>query len=207
MKIFVIHGDDTLASYARLTKFTHEAKRRNWEISDYSIEAVTTPNLFGKERFFVLKDYKRLTKSDIRILSNYSGNLVVYFEGELPSSFLNSLPKDAKKELFELPKIIFKFLESFSLKLFHQLLETQPPELVFSMLSKHLRDVYWVKVDSKGSNFPSWKLGKLKSQASKFSEQELRRIIESLSDIDYEAKTGKADLVTALDLLIIKNLQ
>jgi DNA polymerase III delta subunit len=207
MKIFVIHGEDILGSYARLTKFTAEAKKRNWEISDYSIEAVTTPSLFGKERFFVLKDFKLLTKNHINILSKYPGNLVIYFEGELPAAFLNSLPKDAKKELFELPKIIFRFLETFSLKLFHQLIESQPPELVFSMLSRHLRDLYWVKVDSRGSNFPSWKLGKLKSQASKFSEQELGQIIERVSDIDYEVKTGKADIITALDLLIIKNLQ
>lgn len=207
MKIFVIHGENILQSYSRFTKFISEAKKRNWEISDYSIDAATTPSLFGKERFFVLRDYKLLTKADIEILSEYSGNLVIYFEGELPATFLNILPRDTKKELFEMPKVIFKFLETFSLKLFHQLIETQPIEQVFPMIARQVRDLYWVKVDPKSLNYPSWRISKLKSQASKFSKVELAELIGKLSDIDYAVKTGKADLETSLDLLIIKNLQ
>lgn len=207
MKIFVIHGENTLESYSRFSKFSSEAKRRNWEVSDYSLDAVTTPSLFGKERFFVLRDYKLLTKKEIEILIHYSGNLVIYFEGLLPISFLKTLPKDSKIETFELPKIIFKFLESFSLTLFHQLIETQPVELVFNMIGRQIRDLYWVKVDSKTNIFPSWKLAKLRNQAGMFDAEKLAEIISKLSEIDHEVKTGKSDLVTSLDLLIVKNLQ
>lgn len=207
MKIFVIHGENVLESYARLTKFTNEAKKRGWEVSDYSITAATTSSLFGKERFFVLKDFKLLSKNDLKVLEKYPGNLVIYFEGELPAVFLNTLPKDTKKELFEMPKIIFRFLETFSLKLFHQLIETSPVEQVFPMIARHIRDLYWVKVDPKSLSYPSWRISKLKSQGSKYSQEELANLIDKLATIDYEAKTGKANLETSLDLLIIKNLQ
>lgn len=212
MKVIVLHGDNSEASYERLIKFVDTAKKRNWEI--VTDEFPNTPSLFGNERLIIYRDFSLLSKKDINNFDRFDGTLVVYHEGVLPQAFLKLMPADFKMEKFELPKILFIFLESFCpgnstkcLKLLHGLTETEAVELVFFMLSRHLRDLYWVTVDPKTSQFPSWRLSKLKFQAEKFGIDMLKQIIGRLSDIDIEVKTSKADLLTSLDLLIVKQLE
>jgi DNA polymerase III delta subunit len=94
-----------------------------------------------------------------------------------------------------------------SIKQFHKLIEKEPPEFIFTLIAKLFRDLYWVKVDALSIPYPSWRVGKLKPQASKFTIEELKNLIDKLADIDIKVKTSKTDLLSALDLLIIKNLQ
>lgn len=212
MKIIILHGDDTAKSYDRLTKFIDTAKARSWEI--VTNEFPNTPSLFGAERLIVYRDYKLLTKQDVKNFDRFDGTLVIYHEGVIPLTFLKSLPKDTKIESFELPKILFTFLESFypgnskrSIQLLHQLVKTDAVELVFFMLCRHIRDLYWITIDPTSSQFPSWRAGKLKTQASKFTVGQLQRLISLFSDIDISVKTSKTDLLTSLDFLIVKQLK
>jgi len=205
MKIIILHGDDTNKSYARLEKFVDEAKRRNWEIL-YD-DASSTLSLFGKDRLTIIRDYEIFSPKT-------HGTVVVYHEGILPQTFLKTLPKDAKVEEFKLPKLIWSFLEHLSpgasdrcLKEFNEIIGNDPAEFVFSVLAKHFRDLYWAKLDSASMPYPSWRSSKLKVQSSKFSLDRLKKIIDSLAKIDIEVKTGKAELVLSLDLLIAKQLE
>lgn len=211
MKIIILHGNNILKSYERFTKFTKEAKNRGWEITDYSLDSIANQSLFGSERFYTLKDYKILTKKDISNLTKYDGNLIIYHEGNVPALFIKTLPKDTKIEKFELPRLVFKFADSFyptnantCLKLLHELSTNEPIELTFFWLTRHLRDLYWVKVGNPG--YPDWRLAKLKSQSNKFSNELLKEIINDLSKIDVKVKTSKANLKDSLDLLIVKKL-
>lgn len=212
MKIIVLHGDNYEASYERLMKFVNVAKKRNWEI--ITNEFPNTPSLFGTERLLIYRDFSLLSKKDIGNFDRFDGTLVIYHEGVLPQTFLKLMPANFKMEKFELPKILFVFLESFypgnstrCLKLLHDLTKTEAVELVFFMLGRHMKDLYWVSVDSKTSQYPSWRLSKLKSQAEKFGEKRIKQIINKLSDIDIEVKTSKVDLLTSLDLTIVKQLE
>lgn len=222
MKIIILHGDDERKLYERLSKFVETAKERSWEVDyldDGSIkENLSSSSLFGNERFFILRDIKRLGKSDLEWLNKHyadlSGNLIIYHEGVLSVTFLKSLPKDIKIEEFKLPKIIYSFLEGLitgnsekSIKLMHQVVERDPVEYVFALIAKNYRDLYWVKVDPTSLSYPSWRVGKLKSQSSKFSEEKLKDIIEQLAQIDIDVKTSKADLLSSLDLMILKQLE
>jgi hypothetical protein len=212
MKIIILHGDDTAKSYGRLMKFVEAAKKRGWEIL-YD-EFPNTPSLFGIDRLIIYRDFSRLTKQDIKNFDRFDGTLVVYNEGLLPATFLKLMPQDFKMEKYELPKILFTFLESFypgnserSLKLLHDLIKTEAVEMIFFMLSRHLRDLYWISIDATNPQFPSWRASKLKSQAGKFGQEKLKQIISDLADIDIKVKTSKADLLTELDLLIVKQLE
>ena len=72
------------------------------------------------------------------------------------------------------------------------------------MIARRFRDLYWAKVgDPKMS---PWQLSKLKRQAEKYTERQLKEIIADLSKIDVDAKTGKATLKDSLDLLFMKRL-
>jgi hypothetical protein len=212
MRIIVLHGDDTAKSYDRLSKFIETAKKRSWEI--VTDEFPNTPSLFGTERLIIYRDYKLLTSKDIKNFDRFEGTLVIYHPGDLPQTFIKQMPKDFKMEKFEMPRILFTFLESFypgnserSLKLLHDLIKTTAIELIFFMLARHLKDIYWVTIDPQTDQYPSWRLSKLKSQANKFTINNLQSIIGKLAEIDIAVKTSKADLLTELDLLIVKQLE
>ena len=212
MKIIVLHGDDSVKSYERLMKFVESAKKRNWEI--VTDEFPNTPSLFGTDRLIVYRDYKLLKPQDIKNFDRFDGTLVVYHTAILPQTFLKLMPKDFKMEKFELPKLLFVFLESFypgnsvrALKLLHDLTDSQAIELTFFMLARQMRDLYWISIDPSSNHFQSWQASKLKNQAGKFTVEKLKQIISSLSDIDIKVKTSKTDLLTELDLLIVKQLE
>lgn len=230
MKIIVLHGDDTGKSYERLQKFIETAKARNWEVSYLDENALSIQenlsesSLFGNERFFILRDIKKLGKKEIEWIkkqyATLSGNLIIYSEGNLPAGFIKSLPKDTKNghtvviEEFKLPVLIWNFLDSITpgnskylLKSLHKIIEKEPVEFIFTLIARQFRDLYWVTVDPKSMEIPTWRSSKLKMQSSKFSEEKLKEIISQLTEIDLMVKTSKTDLLSALDLLIIRQLE
>lgn len=68
MKIILLHGEDTIKSYERLKKFIDTAKNRSWEVVNVDQsptsfeETLSSTSLFGNERFFILRDIKKLVK-------------------------------------------------------------------------------------------------------------------------------------------------
>jgi len=224
MKIIILHGDDIEKSYSRLKKFIDVAHSRSWEVSyidesDRKIEEIlSASSLFGSEQFFILKDIKLLGKKEISWLkkktSELSGNLIIYHDGSLSAGILKSFPDEAKIEEFKLPVLLWNFLDNivpgrgdYSVRMLHKILEKHPVEFVFSLIAKHLRDLYWVKSGVSSAGFPFWKINKLKSQASSFSSEKLKFLIDLMARIDYDVKTSKADLTSELDLLLIKHLE
>ena len=224
MKIIILHGDDTQKSYLRLRKFIDVAKERSWEVnyvdeSEQKFEEIlSASSLFGNERFFILNDIKKIGKKEFAWLNkkqeDFPGTLIIYSEGTLNATLLKSFPDSTKVEEYKLPVLLWNFLDNlvpgkgeFSVRNLHKILEKQPVEFVFSLITKHFRDLYWVKVDAVSAGFPFWKLNKLKSQASKFETQNLQKIIGILSDIDIDVKTSKAELISELDLTILKHLE
>jgi hypothetical protein len=212
MKIIVLHGEDTTKSYARLTKFFDTAKSRGWDIITDQIP--NTPSLFGTERLIVYRDYRLLTANDIKNFDRMDGTLVVYHTGDIPLTFIKKMPKDFKMEKFDVPKVLFAFLEGLypgnaanSLKLLNTIVQTDPVELVFFFVAKHFRDLYWVLTDPVSTGFPGWKADKLKFQAKKFTAGQLKNLISKLAEIDLKVKRSEGDLLTHLDLLVIKHLQ
>lgn len=182
MKIIVLHGDDTQKSYERLMVFVNEAKKRNWKITDFSIEEIENQSLFGEECFYILKDYKLLDKKIIEKLKKYDGNLIIYNAGKIPAPTLKNLNPD-KTELFEFPQLLWKFLDNMTISGFHKLLETQAPEYLLAMIAWKFKQNY------------------LKNPTEKNA-----KLISELAEIDVNSKTGKVDLIQAIDLLLVKNL-
>lgn len=224
MKIIILHGDDERKLYERLSKFIETAKSRSWEVAYLddpllSIqEQLSSSSLFGAERFFIIRNIARLGKKELEWIAekskDLSGNLIIYHEGYVPQGISKVLPRDTKIEEFKLPVILWNFLDGLypgdsekSVKQFHKLIEREAPEFIFTLIAKLFRDLYWVKVDDKSLPYPSWRVGKLKAQATKFTIEKLKSIISSMAGIDIKVKTSKADLVSALDLLIIKQLE
>lgn len=225
MKNILIHGDYTQKSYERLTLFIREAKKRDWEIvrinpkdSEDLINKISTQSLFNKERFFVIRGVKLLNKKGLDWLrknnEKHTGTLVFYQEGNLTQSNIKALPKLDKQEVYSLPKNIFKFLDSFSpgntkecLYLYHEVTASEPVEFLFSLLSRHIRDLYWVKKEPSTIPYPSWRVAKLERQNREFDINQLALLIRKMARIDVKVKTTKETLTDSLDLLILTNLK
>ncbi len=225
MNIVILHGDDTEKSRARLEKFIETGKKRNWEIqkidgeTPFSLpELLGSSSLFQKERLFILEDILTLKKSDISWLTKKAkgikANLIIYNDDFIRETLIKQLPKPVKVEEFKLPKIIFDFLSSFypgnakrAISLFHNVLLHEPPEFVFFLLARQLRDLYWVKVSEKTLLYPNWRIKMLKSQSERFSEEKLISIISLLSKMDVSSKTGGSSISESLDLAIITQLE
>lgn len=206
MKIIVLHGDYTTKLYERLTKFIEVAKKRGWEIINDEISQ--TPSLFNIERLTIIRKYNLLfPRRDIPNILRAPGTLVIYHEGNIPQLFLKELPKETKIEEFKLPKLIWHFLDNISVKLLHEVIKTEPVEFAFTLLSKRFRDLYWIQASPKTLNLQPWQLSRLKRQAQKYTTREVVQIINKLAEIDVKVKTSKADLISELDLLLIKSLE
>lgn len=224
MKIIALHGDDIQRSYLRLKKFIDTARERSWEIefiddSPQSFEEIlTASSLFGNERFFILKNVKKLTKKELSWLNkkynDLLGNLIIYSETPLSATLVKDLPKDTKFEEFKLPVLLWNFLDKLApgnssglVVTFHKIIEKSPPEFVFSLMARQIRDLYWIKIDPSSRAFPPWRASKLKSQASTFTISQLKTLLNEMAILDIKVKTSKTDLVSSLDLLILKHLE
>ncbi|MFV1917153.1 MAG: hypothetical protein ACC618_01550 [Patescibacteria group bacterium] len=225
MKIFVIHGDYTIKSYERLHEIINSSKKKGWVIERISAkdslslpERLTAKSLFENKNLYVVNELNSLTKADFEWLKKKSdgleGHLVLYSGGTVGKRALNFLAKGYKVEEYKLPKLIWKFLESFypgnaknSLELLHEVIKNEAPEFVFALLARQMRDVYWVSLEAKSVPYPSWRVGKLRGQAKKFKNGQLEKIIKELAEADIKAKTSKTSLQDSLDFLIATHLE
>jgi DNA polymerase III delta subunit len=224
MKIIVLHGENVPESYDRLQKFIQSAKDRAWEITSTSdtssslAEIISSESLFSKDRLVIVEDIKLLTKKTIDWMKKNTNSIqvtmIIYSKTIISKTFIKSLPKVDKVEEFTLPKHIWTLLDSLYpgnskniLILLHKLGAKEPLEFVFSLIAKTLRDIYWVKKDSKGLPYPSWRITKLQRQSQRYDETQLKSLISDLADIDIKVKTSQAELLSELDFLIATKLQ
>jgi DNA polymerase III delta subunit len=225
MNIILVHGDNTEDSYKRLLTFIDEAIKRNWKIEKIDKSSkndlrsmVKAESLFNEERIFIVYGFNTLNKKDHEWLkersSEVEGTLVIYEKNTASATTLKHLPKGYKSEKYELPKLLFKFLDSFypgnktaSIKLFHEVIKTYSIEFVFTLLASHIKDLYWVMVEPSKIPYPSWRVARLENQAGNFDKDHLNEILAKLAVIDIDVKTSKATLTQSLDLLIIRELE
>jgi DNA polymerase III delta subunit len=225
MKVLVIHGDYVTKSYEKLDSVISSSRKKAWEIvrvdgskNGEIQDSLRSNSLFNDKRLFILANVNKLTKKSLDWLfenaGKIAGYLIIYQESILGVTITKNFPKGTKIEEYSLPKLIFKFSDSFfpgnganCLKLLHEIIKTEPVEFVFSLLAKHLRDLYWVKADPKSVSYPDWRVSKLKSQALRFTQGKLAEVINLLAEADILAKTSKADLLDSLDRIIITKLE
>jgi DNA polymerase III delta subunit len=224
MHIFLLHGDDTEKSYERLTKYVEHAKKRAWEIvhiGDKNTrlpQVYVTTSLFVTDKLVIVDDFDFLNKRDLDWLTaegeKLGGNLVIYHDATLPKTKLKSVPRLDKEEKFELPVLLWKMIDAFRpgnakqfLQLMHKVLEKHAPELVFGLLAKKVRDMYWVLVDPSSYPFPPWKKSNLQGEAFRFGKEKLEEIIFEMAEIDVRSKTSDFELKDLLDLLAVRELE
>ena len=225
MKIYLIHGEYNTKSYEKLKEYIAKAKEKNWKVINCSEETgfslqetLSSTDLFDTKKVYILDNLSKLQKKDTDWINKNSkdlkGILLLYSSSKVKTTLINKFKNIDKKEEFSLPKNIFSFLESFyptnsvvCINLLHQVLITEKIEFIFYFLSKHVRDLYWVKTSPSNISYPSWRVEKLEKQASRFTLPQLKDVINQLSEIDLKSKTSKSNLIDLLDFMIIRKLE
>ena len=222
MKVLILHGDYQVKSYERLSSILKSTKKRGFEINrisaeDSLAEKISSKSLFSIPSLFVLEKIKQAKKGDLKWLkkniASFDVNIVVYEPSKLSKTIINSFPK-AKVEEFKLPKYIWKFLDEFYpgnlksvLRLLHELVKTEAPELIVGLLNWRLSDIYIFLKEPAKISYDTWRLKRLENQANKYSEAKVVKILRMLGKADFEAKIGKTEILTSLDLIIASELE
>ncbi len=226
MKVIILHGDNSQEISVRLTKFIDVAGSRGWKIvrlgspeGNFNFrESLAGNTLFAEKRLYIIDDLKKIKKDDLSWFKKNADKLedtmVVVSNSVLTKTSINLLPKVSKIELFELPKKIWLFLDSFypgqgkvSMLLLYEVLEKEAIELIYALLARQLKDLYLIKTDPQSLGYPGWRTKKLTERAGKFHIGVLEKVIADLAEADYKAKTGQADLINELDLVIASRLE
>ena len=224
MKIVVVNGTDSVSSRERYSKIITGVKKKGWDVVMLTKEdklplkdQLSNKSLFNDQILFVSENLSKIPTTELNWLKDnikeVDGSLLIYSNKPVTASQKKQLPSDTKYEDFELPKIIFAFLDSLypgnvkaSLKFLEELFKNEAFELLLAMMARHFRDLYWVSLKDGGPPYPSWRVSKLYSQSKKFTLLELKGIIQALSDLDIKSKSSDINRHLLLEMLLIENL-
>ncbi len=189
MRISLLHGEDREKAYEKFRGLVDQSKSRGFEIVVIDdIHKIVAQSLFEDKMVFVLEKPNKIKLNDWKWFSKnaskYNSNLLI--------TFLDSFyPGNSR----------------VTLHLLNDLVKIEAVELVFFLLSRHMRDLAWASFGKETIQLPSWRVSKLAQQAGKFEAEKLRRIIFALSEIDIKSKTSDSDLKSMLDIIIMKELE
>lgn len=197
----IIYGEDYLSSrnYLKdLIKTQINAKIEAKEIEPGELKQLLgNSDLFGTQPTIVIYGLFALSASKkkdllIKILADSpQSNLILYEDKDINALTLKKFPKATLKK-FEVPSIIFKFLDE--LKPNHPVdLPPVDPNFLFQMLIRQIRLLLSVSPNSK---LPPWLSKKLINQKNAFGEKRLLELHRELYQIDKRQKTssGSQDL-------------
>lgn len=213
--MIIIHGDDIVASRNKLNLWLEEIKARGLEANkfdagDIDLTSLTqildSTGLFGMTHAVVIfSPFSQIKSKKNTALLNFLKDkqkypIAIY---ENKSINANSLKSFTQTEIskHEYPQLIFQFLESLkpnyqktSLQLFKDLLaQGQAPELIFAMVTRHIRMLIQAYSSSSTGASP-WLMKKLNLQAKSIGINKLLALHGNLYQIDKAIKTGRNNL-------------
>ncbi|MBU1071200.1 hypothetical protein KKG65_02180 [Patescibacteria group bacterium] len=217
--MIIIHGPDQVSAQNKLDQLLDQAKNNNLEIqrieaknlSRASLSQTLTPSsLFSSSRLVVVDNLLSLPQSAnkkklIEILKKTSNkNIILYESKNIHPATIKSLPTTQVFSFKENP-LIYKFLETFDLKILDEIVATrQPLEMLFFMLARHVRQLIQVKTPGSLRLAP-WQLSKISKQSSLFTTDQLINLHKKLYKIDKRQKTSQTkDLKIEIELCILE---
>lgn len=231
--IYIFHGENITASR---DAFIQEKKQHSSVLSfsgatltlEQLTQALEGQGLFENDQPIFIeellskrKQSKELDSLVSFILNHTSSIINVWESKELTKKQLQAF-KDAKIQKFDLPKVLFAFLDSLkpgnsnqSISLFHECLATEEPEFLFFMIVRQFRmllaliepmtnDQQPTAIDEV-SRLAPWQKGKLEKQAKSFGTDRLLSVYKKLFEIESGLKTGQLSqpLDAELDLFLL----
>lgn len=167
--MIILHGDHQVLSRQFLLDLKKGKQIIEFLGSDLTLDklsvAIETKSLFGEVNTVIIEGLfsqrnSQLKKDLINYLTKHSSDDIIIWEPKDVSSQVKDF-KDVRK--FDLPKHIFKFLDSPSLDNLHLSLGTMEPEIIFASLVTRaykqqkltwLKDLLEIEYKLKSGNLP-----------------------------------------------------
>ncbi len=215
----ILHGDDEVKVHNELLRQIDVAKKSGVQIVRLQAKklsiadidtALATQELFATEKLVIIDSLHGLPKSKFKdTLIDYIASTiqkidplisVVFVENKiLTATQLKKFPT-ANAQIFKLPVLLFTCMDSLGLKkpselisLFHKVVETQEPELVFAMLCRQIRMLLLYASDGIYEGAPFGR-SKIERQSQAFTLDVLRQHHQKLLLIDHGQKTSRSSL-------------
>lgn len=215
--IFVLHGDDVVASRKRLSEITSEFKNVTYidaekASKDEILLALNTRDMFTEGNCVVIE---KALKLPIEILESVDPSIavVLWHNAELSKTSLLKF-KNVKIESFMLPKLFFTFLDGLyphnvksELDLLSNMQNVEAEQIFYAMV-KRVRQLLALKKNLNSEELQkasSWQLNKLNAQNARWKVEELEKVYNKLFDIEVKMKSGglMLPLKKHLDILLI----
>ncbi len=217
--ITLLHGDYIEASRKELVhlrskypgKEIRELEGRGLDLPALT-QALESQSLFGDDTVVVitnlLKALGRKSKQSeayTALLADRgaSTEIILWEDKEVSKTMVGQLGKVTVR-LFSIPTVIFQFLDSVgpgntkkSLMLFVQLMETEPAEIVWAMLTKRMRQLVTLVGGETPVELQGWQVGRLTTQAKLFSMEKITMVYRSMTEIEYSVKSGSTPFTLA----------
>jgi hypothetical protein len=209
--ITILHGSHTEASRSDLMRRKNESRKSDIRTIDGKTaddtaitQALESTSLFGSEVLVILERvFQNRTKTPKRIQSLAkilagcgSTDVIIWEEKELTPSVLNAIP-GADVRLFAIPPQIFSFLDSIKpgagsilLSKYSELIRSEAPEFIFSMLAKRLRQLILVTDSVTPPGMKPWQVNRLTTQANSFTMEQHIGMYKRLCSIEREVRSG-----------------
>lgn len=228
--ITLIHGDDVGAS----RNYLLELKARSGDTSVLDGEKITVTDLsqemdggglFVEKQTIIIEQLlsKRKTGKEKSALIKFIQDKtlehdIILWEGkDLDKKTVNLFRHSSVKE-FKIPQTLFHFLDNIKpnngnklVPLYHTVLETTEPEMVFFMLVRQMRLLLAMRERSiaqidEVKRLAPWQVGKIQRQASLFTRNHLVSLYTKLAKMDKELKTGTLPLPldSAIDIFLLE---
>jgi DNA polymerase III delta subunit len=178
---------------------------------------IGTQELFAAQKMVIIDRLHSLPKSkhkdeliDWITAQKSESTHIVFVENKiLTPTMLKKFPT-AQVQLYKLPSLVFMFIDAIGtlpaaklITMFHQILLTQDPEFVFTMIVRQVRILIAFVADGVYEG-PPFGRSKIQRQSQAFSIERLLVLHHKLLDIDRRQKTSRASLSLAqeIDLLL-----
>lgn len=213
----ILHGDNQSQSRASFIALKEGAAKKDLDVLTLAgedldintlVQSVASASLFGKTNsVFIESFFSRRPSGEKKKIQEYLASHtkedITLWEPKDVTAQLKEFPVTLVKK-FDVPKHVFKYLDTLALSDLELSLQNTAPELIFSLLAGQIRKLVMVQ-DNVTAALPSWQVGKLKGLANRFTLQKLLIMHRQLLDMDYKLKTsGSAlDLSAALEVWTI----
>lgn len=222
--MLIIHGEDTITSYSKLSQAIVSFKNRGIEVvikeatevdpASLRQEAQST-NLFGDSKCLIIKDLlsgNKVKQKDllVDILLQSGGTDIILFETKKISDTALKPFSEAKIESYHINPVIFKFLDFLRPGNAKNLLAgwnrlivlNHEPEYVFAMVVRQIRLLIQAKSGPSYLKLSPYPKKLIVTQATLFDLFHLLDLHQILYQIDKKIKTGTS--VLPMDQLLLQ---
>ena len=158
------------------------------------------------------------TGSDMNLIKNEVDKLIDYTFGReevTEADVVELCVGNVEGHIFEMIDAISKKQRERAIHLYHELMENREPAMrILFLIARQYDLLLKTKMCiAENKNYaetasvlgvPSWSVKKYAEQCGRYSEKELKEILEACQDTDYRLKTGQASDTVAVEVLIIR---